>query len=148
MGFHVCKYLTREEAIDLGLRNVNVVHSSGDVTLWFDSGRGWRMPDMARLYAEIGWLPPQEFIDDVMTGKLDAVERVQTNAPPKAVSIGYLDPQRDLLPKPFAKNPALPEGFLEKLEALMDQAAEMGFDAAIRGGTGRLQTKGLNPPKM
>ncbi|MEZ0259616.1 MAG: hypothetical protein ACAH80_01315 [Alphaproteobacteria bacterium] len=151
MGFHRCEYMTREEAEKLNLRNKDVVYSSGDVTLCFSSGNSWVMPDMAKLYVEIGWKPPQDFINDVMNSKL-----VESNDDPtcgtraRPMAIGYLKPATDPLPKPFAINPDLPAGFLQKMEGLMKEAEDMGYRGQTRSGraqtnSGRAQTKGFKP---
>ena len=53
MGFHVCEYISKEQAEKMGLRNIDVLYSSGDVIMSFTSGNSWMMPDMARLYVEL-----------------------------------------------------------------------------------------------
>lgn len=127
MGFHVCEYLTRDEAAKLGFRHATQLYSSGDITLSFQSDRSWTMPDMALLYVEIGWVPPTAFIDDVMESPLVAGQRVQTRSvSAEPVKIGYLNARDSPLPRPFKISDKLPEGFLERLEALVTQASDMG----------------------
>ncbi|MEZ0224542.1 MAG: hypothetical protein ACAH83_08315 [Alphaproteobacteria bacterium] len=147
MGFHRCEYLTREEGEQLKLRNIDVIYSSGDVTLCFSSGRSWQMPDMARLYIELGWVPPKEFVDDVMNSVLTDGARRQTRGLPAAPqAIGYLNPKDHPLPRPFAISEELPAGFLEKMEEHMKAAADMGHRIQTNGPqTGRAQTKGFRP---
>jgi hypothetical protein len=131
MGWHECEYISREEAATLGLRHAEFAHSSGDFTLAFQSGRSWTMPDMAFLYLELGWVPPKDFMDDVMNSPLLTDRRQSTGT-----RIGYLNPTDNPLPKPFKINDALPTGFLEKLETHFLQAAVTG---------NRVQTRGASP---
>lgn len=130
MGFHVCEYISRDEATALGLKHANRAHSSGDVEMAFSSGRQWRMPDMALLYVELGWLPPAEFIQDVMSGVL--LGSFDRRKPFERV--GYLAPEATPLPKPYGFHPDLPEGFLDLLETFEAQAIKQGQ---------RLQTKSV-----
>lgn len=130
MGFHVCGYISRDEAFALGMKHANRAHSSGDVEMAFSSGRQWRMPDMALLYIELGWLPPAEFIQDVMSGVLlGSFDRRKLFE-----RVGYLVPETTPLPKPYGFHPALPEGFLSRLENIEAQAVKQGQ---------RLQTKSV-----
>jgi hypothetical protein len=131
MGWHECEYISREEAEKLGLRHAAFAQSSGDCTLAFQSGQSWTMPDMVFLYVELGWVPPRDFVDDVMNGQLIA-ERRQSSG----TQIGYLNPKDNPLLKPFKVNVTLPVGFLEKLEAHFLQAAVQG---------NRRQTRALSP---
>lgn len=140
MGFHVCEYITREQAKEMGLRNQDVVYSSGDVIMTFASGQSWIMPDMARLYVELGWVPPQKFIDDVMNSELTSGERRQMRGASSApTSVGYLN--RKDHPLPLKMSDKLPAGFLEKLEDQMKKASTMGH--GFDGFSGRRQTKGF-----
>ena len=137
MGFHKNEYISEEEGKQLGLRNMDTWRSSGDVTLSFSSGRSWVMPDMARLYVELGWVPPREFVDDVMNSLLvDSASRPQP--------VGYLHAKNDPLPRPFKVSDELPKGFLQKLEGLMAEAASLSYRGI--GMTGRAQTNSA-PPK-
>jgi hypothetical protein len=140
MGYHACEYLSREEAIERGLRHIGGFHSSGDVSLAFDNGRHWMVPDMALLYVELGWLPPRDFIDDIMSGTQIGMAAYQERFCPKDTTsaakiawykgnvraAGYLSPETDPLPRPFALHPALPAGFLERFEERMDAACKSG----------------------
>lgn len=149
MGFHACEYLSREEAEQLNLRNLKVFYSSGDVTICFDSGRSWRMPDMAPLYVELGWVPPQKFIDDIMNAKITASQREQTFGVDTVEPVGYINPKDNPLPRPFKVSDKLPAGFLDKLSACMEEAANFGFNRDRSGrsvtNSGRMQTKGFKP---
>ena len=120
-------------------------HSSGAVTLKFNSGRSWEMPDMLPLYVALGWTPPQEFMDDVMNSALLAGGRVQTRSiEAKPMALGYLrktpdesgTPASEIVPElPGTLASNLPEGFLTKLTQTMQQA---------KLGGGRVQTRGLS----
>ncbi len=130
MGWHQCEYITREEAEALNLRHKEFVTSSGDVTMSFHSGRSWVMPDMILLYVELGWVPPQDFIEDVMNSPLAAGDRRQTRSLSKQPTpVGYLNPRENPIPKPFRINPRLPEVFLDRLEACYDQVCPFGRDS-------------------
>ncbi len=132
MGFHVCEYLTFVEGKALGLKHLDVFYSSGDNIVTYSSGRTWRMPDMATLYVELGWLPPAAFIEDVMKHDVVAGARIQTRSMADGpVLIGYLNPRDNPLPRPFGINPALPEGFLDRMQSHLQAAAP-----------NRLQSKG------
>ena len=122
MGFHLCRLCS--SAVRAGHRYPWT--SSGDVTLRFEGGASWQMPDMILHYvADHGWHPPKEFVADVMLGVLAGGQRVQTRSWPKRV--GYLSEAAIL-------GESVPEGFVEKLAALMKQASD---------GGDRLQTKGV-----
>jgi len=100
--------------------------SSGDVTLHFDSGRSYVMPDMILHYiVDHGWVPPNEFIDDVMNREVAASGRRQMRGR-GPMPIGYL--------KETFQAGSVPSGFADKLEILMAAAALNGC---------RLQTKSL-----
>lgn len=134
MGFHLCEYC------EWSKRNSKKfpITSSGDVTMVFDSGHTWTMPDMILHYvADHQWLPPALFIADVMNGKLVAGERLQTKGDPiHHESIGYLSGAFE--------TGEVPVGFIEKLEALMKQSDEMGQREGYLSVriTGRRQTRG------
>lgn len=121
MGFHVCMFCRGNK------ESKYPITSSGDVTLHFDSGRSYVMPDMILHYiADHHWAPPKEFIEDVMNGGIVASDRRQTRSCNSLVSVGYL---RDTF-----KEGRVPDGFIEKLEILMAAASQNGD---------RLQTKSL-----
>lgn len=120
MGMHLCKYcyVDNENGWEyVGGNNVFTESGTGDVIL-FDSEKNveYTLPDMALHYVgDHKWLPPQEFIDAVMEGRLLPVERLQTKgvslAPkPERVDLGYLE--GDFL------TGEVPDGFVEKLEEL------------------------------
>lgn len=145
MGFHECEYITKEQAAKMKLRNQDVIRSFGDVEVTFTSGNSWAMPDMARLYVELGWVPPKEFINDVMTSEILNSNHILTFAIPKpATPIGYLNPKDN--PLPLKMSDKLPTGFLDKLESLMHKISDLGND--LDAPTTRRQTNGFKPPKM
>lgn len=122
MGFHVCEYcqlshtpITKEPP---GCRYHNT--SSGDVTLVFSSGRSYEMPDMILHYiADHHWLPPSDFVDDVVNSEVVDGHRMQTKGlGAQLMRIAYLS-------GPFEEGD-VPDGFVEKLEELMKRAADMG----------------------
>ncbi|HYF05549.1 MAG TPA: hypothetical protein VEA59_05240 [Patescibacteria group bacterium] len=124
MGFHVCEYCPSEaQQINKFSR-----HSSGDVTLKFAGGSIYTMPDMVLHYVgDHQWLPPAEFISDVMTKELALGSRLQTksaSAAPKPV--GYLHGT-------FSVG-KVPPGFLDKLGKLMRRASLGGARRQTRGG--------------
>jgi hypothetical protein len=139
MGFHICEYITRDRAKEMGLRNWEAAHSSGDVVMSFSSGRAWIMPDMAPLYIELGWVPPQAFIDDVMHAELMSADRNQTRSTVPPTPVGYLTPKKHPLPLTMCED--IPEFFLIRLEFLMEKAATLGN--GFNGYTGRRQTKDI-----
>lgn len=120
MGFHICEYCTQRGS---------AATSSGDVTLRFSDGQTWEMPDMIVHYIQNhGYLPPQEFIDDVLLGQHVAGERWQTKSitsPTSAQSIGYLSGDY-----PQGETPA---GFLDRLQVLMEKAKDGGDRRQTRG---------------
>lgn len=118
MGFHICDYCKPGDSN----RYSNL--SSGDVTLRFDSGNTWEMPDMILHYiADHGFRPPLEFIEDVMNGTVIGSERAQTKGLPRKV--GYLSGD-------YVEGD-IPAGFVEKLEALMVVAEKSGNRIQYRG---------------
>lgn len=120
MGFHVCEYCKK------GQKNKHHNTSSGDVTLHFGSGRSYVMPDMILHYVvDHGWVPPGEFINDVMNDKVVESDRVQMRGC-GSKAIGYL--------KGKFETGSVPNGFVEKLAILMAAAEQNGY---------RLQTKSL-----
>lgn len=120
MGFHVCEWCGWDPQPKPRFSHF----SSGDVTLRFKSGRAWRMPDMILHYVgDHGYQPPAGLVEDVMNGELVGGEREQYRGFPlqprsEPVSVGYLHGS-------FITGP-VPDGFVEKLESLMNQAAGMG----------------------
>lgn len=115
MGFHACEYCSRRP--QPGSRFDRF--SSGDVTMVFDSGRGWEMPDMILHYvADHAWLPPTEFVKDVMGSTLVAGRRDQSKGAVRPVRIAYLSGT-------FPTG-SVPDGFIERLEGLMKEADAMG----------------------
>lgn len=128
MGFHRCEFCPHFAGTTL-FQNT----SSGDVNLTFTNGNRWVMPDMILHYvADHNWLPPREFVEDVMRGELADSGRVQTRSMNTIADIlrgnrvGYLAGSYE--------QGSVPTGFVERLELLMRQAKDTG---------GRAQTKGL-----
>lgn len=116
MGFHVCEYCHNE-------------HSSGDVTLAFANGHSWVMPDMILHYvADHDYLPPDDFIEDILHGQLTGAGCAQSKGTPTPV--GYLS-------GPFrtGANTAdmLEQAFFVRLWSLLNKANKSG---------GRMQTRG------
>jgi hypothetical protein len=73
MGVYHNDYISAEDAKKRGFRHAEYAVNNGDVALTFENGRIWMMPNTILLYVELGWKPPQKFIEDIMNGKL--VER-------------------------------------------------------------------------
>jgi len=120
MGFHVCEYCPS------GGQGRYSHLSSGDVTLIFDSGRAWEMPDMILHYvADHNWQPPADFVDDVMNHQLVGGQHPQTKSLAIPTKIAYLSGS-------FTEGP-VPKGFIEKLESLMYKAAREGHRVQYRG---------------
>lgn len=114
MGFHTCPYC-------------NNATSSGDVTLTFDSNRTWVMPDMIVHYVQVhNYLPLQHFITDVMHYSLIKTNYRVTRSN-QSLQVGYLQGEFQL--------GNVPQGFVEKLQILMEQAGSSGD---------RQQSKGVN----
>jgi hypothetical protein len=90
------------------------------------------MPDMILHYvADHEWQPPVDFVADVMEGDLAAGSRRQTrsiinNVFDGAVQVGYLEGVISAGP--------VPDGFIERLEGLMNLSSRSGM---------RIQTKGI-----
>ncbi|MGL4758462.1 MAG: hypothetical protein ACRCXZ_03950 [Patescibacteria group bacterium] len=106
MGFHVCEYCVAQ--------GLNPATSSGDVILKFRSGNSYILPDMVIHYIEDHkWLPPAEFINDVLSSELGHSERQQTRSIQSPTPIGYLSGE-------YPKGDS-PEEFLTKLKKYMNQ---------------------------
>lgn len=137
MGFHVCEYCGWTPKSKPRFSHL----SSGDVTLVFDNGGSWQMPDMILHYiADHDWQPPADFISDVTNQNLVAGGRAQTKSVDRPISIAYLS-------GPYQKG-VVPQGFVERLESLMREAASQGDRIQYRGGppeTGRDQYLGMRP---
>lgn len=126
MGFHICEYCTQTGTLPHPSHSAT---SSGDVTLsLFDRGSGrskWVFPDMIVHYVrDHGYQPPAEFIEDVMQGQYAGGVRWQTRGITPAKQVGYLsgDYPRGIVP----------EGFLEKLQQLIQKATNEGDYRQIR----------------
>jgi len=114
MGFHSCEYCIEGDS----------EMSSGEVILEFKNGHSYIMPDMILHYiADHKYLPPREFIDDVLYADPLCGRRLQTKG--MQVPIGYLS-------GPFKKG-QVPERFFEYLWSLIRQANKNGFRVGTRG---------------
>lgn len=131
MGFHRCPYCLESVKEPHQFSN----HSTGDVNLSFSNGHRWVMPDMICHYvADHQWLPPQEFIDDVMDGTSNLkIQTVNYNSFAQRIAdvlngtrVGYLSGE--------LVTGEVPDGFMTRLVAQMGQAHLFNM---------RLQTKGL-----
>jgi len=124
MGFHVCESCGRNPQKTNRYSHM----SSGDVNLTFANGHSWTMPDMILHYvADHGWQPPDEFVYDVMNEILGSSDRVQTRGFAAVYSgrrIGYLS-------GPITSVP-VPDGFVDKLESLMETAKSSGMRAQTK----------------
>ncbi len=130
MGFHLCEWCFDPGIggyiIPEGVNHAFNFSSSGDVTLYFENGHIWEMPDMILHYvADHGWQPPADFISDVMTQRFLGGERVQTKSVDWPKQVGYLHLE-------LVKGP-VPENFVSKLQGLMKIATENGDRIQYRG---------------
>lgn len=122
MGIHVCAYVHVGEVWYPDT-------SSGDVVLKFSSGRAWEMPDMILHYIrDHNFLPPAEFIDDVMNHVYVGGERYQTKSldTSRPVMVGYLTGAFEI--------GNVPSYFVEKLESLMSKSERDGMRRQTRSG--------------
>jgi hypothetical protein len=117
MGFHICEYCQRQNA-------PHPATSSGDVVLEFENGHKYIMPDMITHYIrEHGYQPPDEFQQDVISGKYAGGERLQSKSIPE--SVGYLS-------GPFLPG-KVPPLFVYILAGMMAFAREDGQRRQTRG---------------
>ena len=84
MGHHTSN-LPKQKALELcaahGMSEAEALEayeSSGDNMVKFASGNCWIYPDMFPLYIAAGYVPPQAFIDDVMSGTVTMFEHNET----------------------------------------------------------------------
>ena len=125
MGIHACIF-PHEELCAFS------VGSSGDVTMVFSSGRVWEAPDMLTHYVyDQGWIPPVDFVNDVMHSTLVDGVRMQTKSPMLPKQVGYLDAGAVF-------NTPAPEGydvekFVLKLMKVMREADRLGNRRQTRG---------------
>jgi hypothetical protein len=140
MGFHVCAYCD-------GVRDQKHWYpstSSGDVTLRFVNGNIWEMPDMILHYvADHGYLPPPDFVSDVMDGEIDhaSARRTRSMGRPPARRVGYLEGK-------FATGQTSgPTSFINKLNLLMRMARNDGCYVQTKGplnaGVSGLRSRGF-----
>jgi hypothetical protein len=86
------------------------------------------MPDMISHYvAEHAFRPPQEFVDDVLSGDVLETRRAQTKAPPQRV--GYLHGE---YPKWTEEEASLANKFLAELLPLLRWARRNGEHVQYR----------------
>ena len=129
MGLHSCEYCQDETDFNEFVTNQRGESgrfgpsSSADVTLTFASGNTWIFPwvGLPHYVTKHRYMPPVEFINDVMTNVLTVGRFMQTKSP--AHPVGYLQgsefPTGDV-----------PDGFIDKLESLVKQIEQqynMGF---------------------
>lgn len=132
MGFHICEYC----------KAIGVVPetSSGDVTMTFDSGASFVMPDMILHYMlEHGYLPPIGFALNLLQNRLVDIVRQQTKGAP--VPVGYLnypeDPRPDWKLDDYRHWAISRETELDLLKALsrfLRYASHKGDRVQTRGG--------------
>ncbi len=92
--------------------------SRGEIKLTFRSGRTWILPGLALHYiADHGWLPPRDFMHDVMHSEIAAVAEMKILLIP--IRIGNLG-------NSFRVGDT-PPGFLEKLESMASEAYQEEF---------------------
>ncbi|KKU33379.1 MAG: hypothetical protein UX47_C0004G0024 [Candidatus Collierbacteria bacterium GW2011_GWA2_46_26] len=94
---HMCVYCLEDHGFTEHLEHIYDPSSTGDIILVFPNGDRFEMPDMVLHYVfDHQWLPPQEFIVDVLSFDAESVktERFQTKGlmDPKPIDmkIGYL----------------------------------------------------------
>jgi hypothetical protein len=114
MGWHDCIYCKP------GQKNEYINTSSGDIILKFASDNIWQVPDMILHYMrDHGWMPPPDFINDVLYSNLTGGSRYQTRSAGGdyfrlevgAEPIGYLTQNFISTPVPYY--------LVQKLETLM-----------------------------
>lgn len=122
MGMHPCKYCYTEQGYIDNPDRVYDPSSTGDITLVFPNGDTFEMPDMILHYVfDHQWLPPREFIADVMAYEASEVEteRLQTKGlmmiEPVYMKIAYLEGD-------YPTGPVSDE-FKARLVALIEKAA-------------------------
>lgn len=129
MGFHVCEWCRTSPPRSEEMQFSHL--SSADVTISFSSGRTWQFPfaGLPHYVTYHGYLPPADFIDDVVNGTPEAGQFIQTKSLP--MMVGYLQ-------YPQMPEGVVPAGFIEKLTALVDWA---------KGQNGNMfsATRGVNP---
>ncbi|MBI3633670.1 MAG: hypothetical protein HY226_05255 [Candidatus Vogelbacteria bacterium] len=129
MGFHICGFC--DSGFDMGENRFSKI-SSGDVNLTFENGHKWVMPDMILHYVgDHNWLPPTDFVKDVMNDELAECDRSQTRSSCTSKiydgeRVGYL--RGRVLP-----GGVVPEDFLEQLEFLMKIAGSTGMRVVTNG---------------
>lgn len=129
MGFHACEFC---DAVSVTKNKFNHL-STGDVNLTFANGHRWVMPDMILHYlADHDWLPPQEFINDVLGVELADSGRIQTRGIMMSIGDIYQGQRIGYLVGSFERG-VVPDGFAERLELLMKKAGDMGYRAQTKG---------------
>ncbi len=96
--------------------------SSGDNYLVNSNGVTYKYPDMLLHYMGHGYRPPKQFVDDVMNDRIVSGRRSQTRSAGQVIEFGYLEPPFDF----DTTSGELPEGFEEKLFALMQKFDDTG----------------------
>lgn len=130
MGFHVCQWCIPN---GMGGTSQNFEgmqfspFSSADVTLYFPSQRLWSLPHNGLLHyvTEHNYLPPDDFINDVMGGEGVPMHFAGTMSVAVPVAVGYLE-------YPDMPTGTVPVGFIEKLLLLIQQAQRSRDDGSYR----------------
>ncbi len=128
MGFHACQFCFPQGFGSGSMKSDKDMafgpYSSADVTLSFKSERKWEFPHTGLLHyiTEHGYLPPSDFIDDVMNGEVLEGQFAQTKSP--ATRVGYLT-------EPGFPTGQVPNGFvvtlLGRIEAARNTNNYMSF---------------------
>ncbi len=107
----------KDAGIDIWAQTLdkNAPISSAEARLNFVSGNCWVFPykGLPHCVKHHNFLPPKEFVEDVMTGQLQSVDLVIASRPMDIDSF-FEDPEH-------APQGSLPEGFLDKLHELVAQ---------------------------
>jgi len=125
MGFHICEFCQRQDLQLAGEMEFGP-YSSADVTLQFASGRSWQFPHVGLLHyvTKHKYRPPDEFVEDVMGGRLLESRFGQTKSPPTLV--GYLQ-------GPGYPTGDVPQDFVGKLSTLVEEAKKSSGFRQTRG---------------
>lgn len=121
MGFHVCEFCGNAS-------------SSGDVTLAFENGHRYTMPDMILHYIAIhNYRPPDNFIRDVLFAEPAGSSRVQTKSlSGEEFVVGYLSGTFPVWADTCCGEKS---AFFMRLWTLMEDAGRNGGRSQTRGAT-------------
>lgn len=126
MGWHTCQWCEKQG--DVKAAHIYRPYSSQDVTLEFDSGRTWRFPHTGLLHYVTShhYLPPEQFVMDVLTAKVVSGKGRQTKALETVVDVGYLL-------WPDMPTGHVPDAFVDALRELIWQARDTMRVQTTRG---------------